>query len=153
MYSDDGLNADLDEVRKVIDGADVFTIGFPLFNERLLVDARPDEVDGPLVRIVEPVTSVQERFYELGRLRPRLDAPERFVFFIWPNSVRYFEESGVLDQIQRRCAVSNGRGSVTTMCAEAIDALRGFEHDAVRDAIDGDGYKTIWSASGMAPEE
>lgn len=147
MYSDDGLTPDLDEVRKVIGHADVFTIGFPLFEERLLVDARCDEVDGPLVRIVSPVSSVQERFYELGRLRPRLSAPEHFVFFIWPHSLRYFEDSGVLDGIQRRCADNTGRSSVATMCAEAVDTLRGLEHQGIVDAVSGDGYQTIWSAS------
>ena len=153
MYSDDGLSADLDEVRNVIGHADVFTIGFPLFAERLLVDTRADALDGPLVRIVSPVSSVQERFYELGRLRPRLGVPEHFVFFIWPHSVRFCEEAGIFDSIERRCAGDSGKGRVTTMCAEAVDALRGFEQEAVRDAISGDGYQTIWSASGSPPAE
>jgi len=148
MYSDDGLTADLDEVRKVIGHADVFTVGFPLFAERLLVDTRADDLDGPLVRIVSPVSSVQERFYELGRLRPRLGVPEHFVFFIWPHSLRFFEEAGLFDRIQRRCADNTGKGSVATMCAEAVDALHGFEQQAVVDAVGGDGYQTIWSASG-----
>ena len=55
-----------------------------------------------MVRVVEPVASVEERFFWLGKERPRSASPERFTFFLWPHSVRYFEESGLGEMIRHR---------------------------------------------------
>ncbi|MGI8549767.1 MAG: hypothetical protein ACR2PL_03060 [Dehalococcoidia bacterium] len=148
MYTENGLVANLDEVRKVIDTADVFTIGFPLFPERLLVDARSQSDQGPLIRIVGPVSSLPERFFELGRLRPQFSVPQRFMFFIWPHSVHFLEESGIFVRIQQRCATNEHGVVTTTMCDEAIEALNGFERQAIVAAIRGENHNTIWEASG-----
>lgn len=145
MYSENGAAADLDEVRHIIDTADVFTIGFPLFPARLLVDTRSRDAEGPLIRIVGPVSTVQERFFELGRLRPQFSVPKRFMFFVWPNSIHFLAESGVVEAIEQRCT-RGGSGGVATMCAEAVETLRRFEHQAMVDAIRGENCKTIWSA-------
>jgi len=149
MYSENGVLPDLDEVREAIENADVFTVGFPLFPARLLVDTRSRGVDGPLIRIVDPASSVQERFFELGRLRPQFGLPKQFMFFVWPNSVGFLEQSGVLDAIERRCATGDN-GGVATMCADAVTTLRQLERDATLAALRRESCKTLWSADQAA---
>jgi hypothetical protein len=82
VYTENGLLVDLAEVEKVVDLCDVFTVVFGLFAERLLVDTRCEGEEGPLVALVEPVASVEERFFWLGQRRPAFGPPERFMFFL-----------------------------------------------------------------------
>jgi hypothetical protein len=133
---------DLEELRKVVDNADVFTIGFRMFPERLIVDARTSEEIGPMVRVVEPVTSVEERFFWLGTERPTFGAPERFTFFVWPHSVRYFEESGLGDMIRNRVAPISPQPLYEF--DTALAQLHRLEQQATFDAISGRNHHTLW---------
>jgi hypothetical protein len=142
FYTENGLMIDLDELRKVVDNCDVFTIGFRLFPERLIVDSRSNDQDGPVTEVVEPVNTVEERFFWLGQRRPSFGVPQRFTFFVWPHSIRYMTESGLGDMIRRRLT------EVHPDAAAAVDAslthLQQLEDKAVRDAITGRNYHTVW---------
>jgi hypothetical protein len=133
------------EIGEIVNNADVFTIGFRLFPERLVIDTRHDDHETPMVAIVDPVESMQERFFWLGQHRPSLGMPENFMFFFWPHSVGYLEESGVWEQIRRRIVGSNFEGAAET-CDAALRDLREREHAATVEAIVGQRYQTIWSA-------
>jgi hypothetical protein len=136
---------DLEELRRVVDNADVFTIGFRMFPERLIIDTRSTDDTPPMVRVVEPVTSVEERFFWLGRERPQFTVPERFTFFVWPHSLRYFEESGLGDMIRDRvCPIA---AECETQVREGIHQLRVLERKAEGDAITGRNYQTLWERS------
>ncbi|HUF54491.1 MAG TPA: hypothetical protein VMR52_12060 [Dehalococcoidia bacterium] len=136
---------DLEELRRVVDNADVFTIGFRMFPERLIIDTRSTDETPPMVRVVEPVTSVEERFFWLGRERPQFAVPERFTFFVWPHSLRYFEDSGLGDMIRQRvCPVSE---ACEDEVRRSIHQLRVLERRAEHDAISGRNYQTLWERS------
>jgi hypothetical protein len=135
------MMVDLEELRNVVENADVFTIGFRLFPERLIIDTRSSDDTPPMIRVVEPVTSVEERFFWLGKERPRFGVPERFSFFIWPHSIRYFEESGLSAMIRNRVS-----GQADDQVAEAVQQLIHLERLAERDAITGRNYHTLWEA-------
>lgn len=136
---------DLEELRRVVDNADVFTIGFRMFPERLIIDTRSTDDTPPMVRVVEPVTSVEERFFWLGRERPQFSVPERFTFFVWPHSLRYFDESGLSDMIRDRvCPVSE---VCEDQVRRSIHDLRVLERKAEGDAITGRNYQTLWERS------
>jgi hypothetical protein len=133
---------DLEELRRVVDNADVFTIGFRMFPERLIVDTRSEVETPPLIRVVEPVTTVEERFFWLGKERPQFSVPERFTFFVWPHSMRFFEESGLGDLIRNRVyPISEDCGR---QMAESIHRLHVLERKAEREAIIGRNYHTLW---------
>ena len=97
---------DLTDITDIVRHADVFAVSFRLFPERLLIDTRHDDDDPtgacslPMVAIVDPVGSMQERFFWLGSHRPSLGMPKQFQFFHWAHSIRYLEESGVWDRIR-----------------------------------------------------
>jgi hypothetical protein len=134
------MMVDLEELKYVVDNADVFTIGFRLFPDRLIIDTRSEGESGPMVRVVEPVTSVEERFFWLGKERPQFGAPERFSFFIWPHSVRYFEESGLGDMIRQRLSSEDADRQL----AESVQSLYVLERRAEVDAILGRNYHSLW---------
>lgn len=136
---------DLDEVRRVIEGADVFTIGFRTFPERLIIDTRVSDAEGAMVEVVEPVATIEERFFWLGKRRPSFGVPERFTFFVWPHSIRYFEDSGLRDMIHRRIVAVDSEAEAQVEAA--VHRLFVLEHKANVDAIRGVNYHALWERS------
>ena len=145
MYTENGLLVDLPEIEEIVGSADVFAGSFRLFPERLLIDTRHDGREIPMVAIVDPVSSVQERFFWLGQHRPSLGLPKHFQFFYWPHSVGYLRESGVWAKIVDRVVGSGFSGAHET-CDEALRDLVARERSATIDAIHGQRYQTLWSA-------
>jgi hypothetical protein len=152
VYTENGLLVDLAEVEKVVDLCDVFTIIFRIFPERLLVDSRTSQQEGPLVAVAEPVATVEERYHWLGRKRPSFGPPERFTFFLWPHSIAFLEECGVIARIRRRCEASGGQ-EAAAMFDRVLAELREKERRATRAAITGEDYRTVWPAEKGSPQE
>ena len=143
MQNENGLEIDFDAIREVLEKVDVLTIGFTTFPERMLVDARSSQWEGPLVAIVGPVATVQERYQWLGQHRGTFGAPDGFTFFVWPQSVRSLVANDVLGPLRRRLAsVSNGADAALE---ETLRRLLAIEREAVREAIrGGEGWQTVW---------
>jgi hypothetical protein len=139
---------DLDEVRRVIDAADVLVVRFTVTDRRLLIDTRTNDTDGPMIRVVPPVTSAQERFKALKILRPRFRSPDRILTFHWPRHARALVECGLWDHIARRMT-SVGGDALTPQCDEALRELLAAERAVEAAAIRGaEGFKTIWGERG-----
>ncbi len=137
---------DIEEFNKVVDLCDVFGVGFRLFPERLLVDTRTDDEHGPMLKVAEPVDSVQARFHWLGRERPSFGPPERFVFVPWPHSLQFLEECGILSRIRDRLV--GLQPSVADECDSVFAQLQALERSGTIEAIRGNGrYRTLWSAA------
>jgi hypothetical protein len=143
LFTENGVLIDLEEVGKVVDASDVFTIGFRMFPQRVIIDTRDTGEVGPMVQVVEPVDSVEERFHWLGRERPALGVPERFAFFVWPHSLEFFESSGLPQRVRDRLRASE-RPQVSQMADEVLEELRRLEGEAVQQALSGEGYHTLW---------
>lgn len=143
-----GYGIDLDEVRRVIDAADVLVVRFSVTDRRLLVDARTSDTEGPMIRVVPPVSSGQERFKALKMMRPRFRSPDRILTFQWPRHARALVESGLWDHLARRlCAL--GWSDTGAQCDEALrDLLREEREVEIRAITGGEGFKTLWSARG-----
>ena len=148
MYTENGVVIDLDQVRRVIRESDVFTIAFRLFPERLIVDTRAEPADErcstPMVAIVDPVATVEERFFWLGQHRPSLGTPQNFMFFYWPHSVGYLAESGIWAAVRGRVVSDDIAGSSETCNAAQADLID-RERRANVDAIQGERHHTLWA--------
>jgi hypothetical protein len=143
---------DLDEVRRVIDAGEVLVIRFTVTDRRLLIDTRTNETDGPLIRVVPPVASAQERFKALKILRPRFRSPERILTFHWPRHARAMVEAGLWDHITRRMAAVGG-DTGAAQCDQALRDLLAAERSVEIDAITGaEGFKTIWGERGAGDD-
>ena len=143
MYSENGVQVDFDEVSKLIASADVFAIGFANFSERLLVDARTDDKEMPLIQVVEPAGSPQRRLRWLMRRRPSLGEPKAFSFVAWPHSPKLLIDSGMWYRIEQRVRADIDV-DMKLQCNAAIQELHDLEMEAALAAIRGDNYATIF---------
>ena len=143
---------DPDDVRRVIDTADVLVVRFVVTDRRLLIDARTSEDHGPMVRVVPRAGSVEERFRSLKMMRPRFRVPERILTFNWPRHARALAEAGIWEHLERRL-VALGGAEAAKQCAEAfreiVEEERRVEMAAIRG---GDAFHTKWSSDGHADE-
>jgi hypothetical protein len=144
LFTENGVMIDFQELQKVIDTCDVFTVGFRMFPERMIVDTRHNDTDGPMVEVVDPVATVEERFFWLGQRRPTFGVPQQFSFFVWPYSVRYFDESGLGEMVRRRVYAEDETGEVGRHMAASMVRLHTLEQRATFDAIHGRNYHTLW---------
>ncbi|MBI2887707.1 MAG: hypothetical protein HYY02_10920 [Chloroflexi bacterium] len=140
---DNEYPVDLSEIKHVIKTADVMLIRFPLFDKRLLLDARFDEEEGPMMRVVPRVGSAAERFRSLKKLRPRFPLPKNIVSFTWPKHVASLESLGVWDAIVERIQRA-GFADSDQECRDTFTELLKVEHHEIISAITGEGYETIW---------
>lgn len=142
---DNDFSVDVSEILSTIRTADVITIRFVTVGQRLLLDFRTTELDGPLVRVVKPVRSVQERYASLKKLRPRLDAPEKIVAIWWPRFMPSLAATGVWDEVMQRVTESGYVGAVREAEATLAELIQ-LEEAQKRAAVRGDGFKTLWGA-------
>ena len=135
---------DLGEVMEVIDTAEVLVIRFAILDKRLLIDARHDEVDGPLVKLVPKTSSVEERFRSLREMRSRFPLPEKIVSFSWPRQVETFRLAGLWARIVDRLMAS-GHAGVKEQCEAVFGELVNEEKAEVMTAIrGGPSYQSLW---------
>jgi len=135
---------DLDEVMEVIDTAEVLVIRFAILDKRLLIDARHDEVDGPLVKLVSKTSSVEERFRSLREMRSRFPLPEKIVSFSWPRQVETFRLAGLWARIVDRL-IASGHAGVKEQCEAVFGELVNEEKAEVMTAIrGGPSYQSLW---------
>lgn len=99
-----------------------------------------------MVAVVQPVASVEERIKELLKIRPQFPPPEDFSFFLWPRRIATFELQGVWPRIVQRC-LDSGHARIAGDCNQALERLYQLERGAIRDAIRGLRYQTIWERS------
>jgi hypothetical protein len=146
LFTENGVMIDFEELNKVVDECDVFTVGFRMFPQRLVVDTRNSDNEGPMLEVVEPVNTVEERFFWLGKRRPSFGVPERFTFFVWPHSQGFFVESGLADRIRQRVEPAD-RSETAGSVDEALAELERLEMGAIQDALTGRNYHTLWPSS------
>ncbi len=143
MLTENGLRVDMEAVREVLERADVLAVAFTTFPDRLLVDVRDSGEEGPLVAIVDPVSTVEERFLWLGQHRGRFGAPEAFSFFMWPQTVRGMVERDLMAPMRSRLLAIN------PPAAAELDTVLGhlvqLEARAIRAACAGEEpWQTVW---------
>ena len=137
---------DLDEVRRVIDAADVLVVRFSITNRRLLVDARTSADEGPMIKVVPQASSAEERFRSLKVLRPRFRVPERILTFHWPRHCRSLRDSGIWDHLARRL-VALGWSGTAAQCDAAFCEILAEERLVEVAAVRGsEGFQTLWEA-------
>lgn len=143
---DNDFNIDLVDIASTIRTNDVITIRFVAVGQRLLLDFRATEIDGPLVKVVEPVKSVEERYKALRKMRPRFGPPERIVAVWWPRFANSLETTGVWVEVMERIT-ETGHVDAVRAANEALQELIRLEREQQRAAVKGDGFRTLWSAS------
>ena len=143
MNGDYGLN--IEEILRSIDKAEVMALYFPLLQKTLLMDTRFDEVEGPMLRVVPMVASVEERFRSLRRMRPRFPRPEGITIIPWPKRVSALERYGIWERLVRKyCSLGFARAEEA--CQETFRQLVAAERAETLAAILGQHYHTLWES-------
>ncbi len=141
---DNTYHIDRDEIIKAVQTADVITFRFPTVPDRLLIDNRFTEVDPPLVRLVEPAGSVEERFKSLKKLRPRFRLPDKINAIAWPLTVRALKETGVWDAMMERIHDA-GFHDASDRYAWVLRDLMARERRELAAAVrGGERYQSLW---------
>jgi hypothetical protein len=150
MYSENGVLVDFDEINKLVNTADVFTVAFANFPERLIVDTRSNGIETPMVQVVEPARSARDRMNWLNRRRPSLGTPEAFSFFAWPHSPTFMVQSGTWDRIRNRVS---GETEVDVQCDLAIKQLLNLDREATLAVLRGEHCLQLWPRAEEELEE
>jgi hypothetical protein len=143
---DNDFSLDVADIASTVQTHDVIAIGFVAVGQRLLLDFRATEIDGPLVRVVLPVKSVEERYRHLKQIRPRFGPPERIVAIHWPRFAGSLRTTKVWDEIMRRISES-GHPEAVRKAEDALAELETLERKQQQNAITGEGFRTIWASS------
>jgi hypothetical protein len=143
MYGDNGLLINLDAFRVAVDGAGVLVTGFSHFPDRLLVDARSNEEEGPLVQVVDPAGSIQERLAWLMRRRPSLGATQSLKVLSWPHSIDFLVQSALWEHVCRRVS-ADIEPEVRLQCDLALKQLQNLELSANQEMLKGKDCFTLW---------
>lgn len=143
MYSENGLQIDIEALNKTLRESDLLVLNFLAFPDRMLIDPRSTDIDGPLVAIVAPVATPQERFAWLGKNRPGFGPPKGFAFVPWPHSVRMLRDNDYLAPMRERlAAVSHEAGAALE---DVLNRLAIRELEGVREIIRGGAeWMTLW---------
>ncbi|MEX1255467.1 MAG: hypothetical protein WEE64_14105 [Dehalococcoidia bacterium] len=148
---DSEFRIDISEVQRSIDFAEVVALYFPLLRKTLLLDARTNHVDGPMIKVVPMASSPEERFRELVRLRPRFAKPDSITIIPWPKYVSSLVRLEVWDHIVRRY-LDLGSPEIVRQCEACLNELRVMEREEFARAITGENYETLWDADGAHEE-
>lgn len=140
MRNENGIDIDIEALNKLLNTADLITIGFTLFPERLLVDTRSNDQERQFADMVEPVANIQERYVWLGKHRGSFGAPEGFAFFVWPQTVRGLIERDALAPLKARLT-SEARRDLDVALATAAELERGAIVEAIRGS---DRWPAVW---------
>jgi hypothetical protein len=140
---DNDFAIDIDAIFKVIDKADVITIRFLIVPERLLIDARTSESEGPLMKPVPRAESLEERFKSIKQLRPRFRLPEKITAIWWPKHVQELVTCGVWERIVQRLTGA-GFPDTADQCQDVLEELLRQEQQEIVNAVSGQGYQCLW---------
>ncbi|MGQ9571757.1 MAG: hypothetical protein ACUVV3_00995 [Dehalococcoidia bacterium] len=140
---DNDFGIDIDSILNVIDKADVITVRFLILPQRLLIDARCSESEGPLIKLVPRAASLEDRFKSIKELRPRFRLPEKITAIWWPKHVEELISCGIWDRIVQRLT-SVGFPEMAEQCQQVLEELVRQEKQEILNAVAGQGYQCLW---------
>lgn len=142
--ADPDYGVDIEEMARVIDEANVIVVRFHVIAQRLLLDMRTAPGDPPLVRLVPPVNSAEERYRYLQRERPGMPLPDHITVVGWPRYVQVMQDTGLWQRIADRVA-REGDATSGRLCEDVYREVRAAERAEVEAAIrGGEGYESLW---------
>ncbi|MBN9388452.1 MAG: hypothetical protein J0I20_10400 [Chloroflexi bacterium] len=137
------------QVLSTIDEAEVLTIFFPNLGRALVVDVRRNLEEGPLVKVVGQVNSMEERMAAIEKMRPGLGRVRSIAGIPWAKSIRTLQENGVIARLEQRLVrAGENPYEAAYACDNAFKTLQELEKKQWVSVIKGKNslYKNIWEA-------
>ena len=141
------------QVLSTIDEAEVLTIFFPNLAKALVIDVRRNFEEGPLVRVMNQVNSMEERMAAIEKMRPGLGRVRSIAGIPWTKSIRTLGENGIINRLEQRLSVTGQDNyQASQACHAAFQKLQEIEHNQWVDLIKGQNslYKSIWETAKKA---
>lgn len=140
---DSAYEVDLDELLRTVRRTDHVIVRFSTLGQRLFVDFRTREGEGPGVFVLPEADTIQDRMASIAAARPHFPRPERLHVMAWPMRVGGLERLGFIEAARQRLATMDAFAQVRDL-DRAFLALERAERAEERRAIIGDGYRTMW---------
>ena len=140
---DSPYQVDREALLQAIDSQDHLIFRFTIVQQRLLVDFRSNETEGPGVHLLPPARSMRERVASISKVRPEFPRPDQLYVIGWPLRVAALERLDVLQPIRDRLIALDAFEQVQRL-DRAYEELLQSERDETRRAVTGEGYRTIW---------
>jgi hypothetical protein len=141
------------QVLSTIEEAEVLTIFFPNLAKALVVDLRRNYEEGPMVKVVNQVNSMEERMANIEKMRPGLGRVRSIAGIPWTKSIRTLKENEIIERLENRLVTAGlSAYEAASACNEAFSKLKQVEHSQWVDLIKGQSplYKTIWEQAKKA---
>jgi hypothetical protein len=142
---DNEYRLDYGEILKTLRDAEVVLFRFVTVPQRLLVDFRTSDTEGPMLKIVPRAKDAEDRFRSLKMLRPRFRLPAKISAVWWPRYVERLADDGVWDALMKRLTSAEA-DLIAGDPQIVLNELRKLERSEIANAIGGDGYRTLWPA-------
>jgi hypothetical protein len=142
---DNEYRIDYGEILKTLRTADVVMFRFVTVPQRLMVDFRTSSAEGPMLKIVPRAKDAADRFRSLKMLRPRFRLPQKISAVWWPRYVERLVDDGIWDAMMKRLTSADAP-LISGDPQSVLSELRKLERAELANAIDGEGYRTLWPA-------
>ena len=134
---------DLNNFINNITDSDVVSIVFFNLEASLVLDRR--EKNGDILIKVFPIAkSPDERIKILNDLRPGLNEVKNFIVIPWHSYLKVLTDDSVWDKLLENIFYLVDENAFIKL-DDAIEELQLLEESKIKNAIIGNGYKTIWS--------
>ena len=144
MFMDSNSKIDIEAIKVVLETTDVFVVRFSYIHQRLLVDTRLGKDDMPMIRLVPPANSAEERYRYLRTTRPELELPTQITVFHWTQSIKMLRILGLWQVLEKRFFENAGLQAVNDAKQIYQEALKLEKIDIQLAISGGEGYETIW---------
>ena len=142
---DSAYDVDLDALLRTVQRSDHVIVRFSTLAQRLFIDFRTREGEGPGVFVLPMAATIEERLASIAAARPHFPRPERLYVMAWPLRVGGLVRLGFLEATRQRLAAMDAFEQVRDL-ERAFGDLERAEQEEMHRAITGDGYRTIWPA-------
>ena len=150
---DSSYDVDLDGLLRTVQRSDHVIVRFSTLAQRLFVDFRTREGEGPGVFVLPVADSMQQRLATIASARPHFPRPEKLYVMAWPLRVAALERLGFIEATRQRLASMDAFDQLRDL-DRVFRELQRAEQDELRHAITGEGYRTIWpGVPGAQPTE
>ena len=140
---DSAYDVDLDALLRAVRTNDHLIVRFSTIGQRLFLDYRTSETEGPGAFLLPAANSMGDRLSSIAAVRPNFPRPERLAVIAWPLRVGSLGRLGFIEAARQRLAAMDAFDAVRDLDA-TYSRLLGAEREEIRRAITGDQYQTIW---------
>lgn len=148
---DSAYEVDVEGLLRTVQRSDHVIVRFSTLAQRLFVDFRTREGEGPGVFVLPVANTIQERLATIAAARPHFPRPEKLYVMAWPLRVAGLERLGFVEAARQRLASMDAFEQVRDLDRAFRDLQRAEELE-LRSAITGEGYRTIWPGTPGPPD-